>query len=142
MECLIFLSAGHMTVEKGYVHTIVKKIFEYHHVDGTVSIHVIGDTRMRRLNNHYRHKDRTTDVLSFAMQEDNTMPFVEKDFGDIFISMPQIRRQARQHAISVKEELVRMVIHGVLHVLGYDHITLKEEKKMFGLQEMFVKKLV
>ena len=95
-----------------------------------VSVHAIGDCRMRTLNGRYRKKHKTTDVLSFP-----TEAYESGDAGDIFISVPQIIRQARSLKVSEKEEYARMLVHGVLHLFGYDHVTKQEEKEMFGLQE-------
>jgi probable rRNA maturation factor len=58
--------------------------------------------------------------------------------GQIFIAYPQIKRQAKQYKISEKEEFVRMLVHGLLHLVGYDHNTIKDEKKMLNLQEKIV----
>lgn len=98
-----------------------------------VSVHAIGDTKMRTLNRRYMGKDKTTDVLSFPTEEHSS-----GDVGDLFISIPQIKRQAKERNISAREEYTRMLVHGTLHLLGYDHATKKEEKEMFGLQEKFV----
>lgn len=98
---------------------------------------------MRSLNFRYRGKDATTDVLTFPLSEgedffENSLP----ELGDIFISVPQIRRQARELGINPQEEFVRMLIHGVLHSIGYDHMTKDDAEKMFGLQEKLLSQLV
>jgi probable rRNA maturation factor len=64
------------------------------------------------------------------------------DLGDIFICIPQIRRQARQYGISNQEEMIRMLAHGVLHLAGHDHLREREAKVMFGIQEEIVRKFV
>lgn len=70
------------------------------------------------------------------------MPVGHSDFGDIFISVPYIRKQAALWSVSYQEELTRMLIHGVLHNMGYDHQEEKEAKQMFGLQERFLKSVL
>ncbi len=87
--------------------------------DADIGIGFIGDTRMRRLNREYRKQDRTTDVLAFAYQEAPTG--VMSPLGDVVISMPAVRRQARALRCSLDEEVLRLLIHGVLHLVGYDH---------------------
>ena len=108
-----------------------------------VSVHCIGDRRSQTLNRHYRGKDRPTDVLSFAAEEGSVLKRkLSYDLGDIFICIPQIRRQAKQYNISRQEEMIRMLAHGVLHLAGHDHIHEKEAKIMFGIQEEIVRKFL
>ena len=98
---------------------------------------------MRTLNRVYRKKDYTTDVISFAITE-TAFPGVHnaQDLGDIFIATHQINRQARKNGISYKEELIRMLVHGILHLAGYDHIKKKDAKIMLPLQEKLVTKCI
>lgn len=84
-----------------------------------VCIGLVGDTRMRRLNRTYRNQDRTTDVLAFAYREVATG--VSPLLGDVVISVHAARRQARALGHSLDEEVLRLLIHGLLHVVGYDH---------------------
>ncbi|HRY36944.1 MAG TPA: rRNA maturation RNase YbeY [Candidatus Magasanikbacteria bacterium] len=99
---------------------------------------IIGDNEMKRLNYQYRGRNKTTDVLSFAFREDKK---IKTDFlGQIFISYQQIKKQAKEYGVPIKEEFVRMLAHGLLHLTGYDHNTKTKEKKMFEIQEKIVKK--
>ena len=95
---------------------------------------------MKRINSDYRDKDSTTDVIAFAMQEG--MVFDNVDLGDIFISINQVDRQSRKQSIPYREEFTRVLIHGILHLNGYDHMTKSQETKMFGLQEKLLKKVI
>ena len=106
---------------------------------GDVEINVVGDSAIRQLNLHYRNIDKVTDVLSFAWSEDKQIP--SRMLGQIYICYPQIARQAKACKVTVKEEYVRILAHGLLHVAGYDHCTKPEAGKMFALQEWAVKKL-
>jgi probable rRNA maturation factor len=92
-----------------------------------MSVSVVGDAEIRRLNRQYRGKDKVTDVLSFSMSG-------EAGLGDIFICLPQVRRQARLFGRSAAAEFALMVVHGTLHLMGHDHATLAQERRMFGLQ--------
>ncbi len=87
--------------------------------DDGVGIGFVGDTRMRRLNRTYRKQNRTTDVLAFAYWEARPGPYPL--MGDVVISMPEARRQANALKYSLDEAVLRLLIHGVLHVVGYDH---------------------
>ena len=87
--------------------------------ESDLSIELVGDRRMRRLNRRYRKKDRTTDVLAFAMREAKgpRTPLL----GDVVISVPAAMKQAVQAGRSLSEELAVLLIHGFLHLCGYDH---------------------
>jgi probable rRNA maturation factor len=101
----------------------------------SMSVRVTGDAEVRRLNKAYRRKDKTTDVLSFGY-DGARMPGggAPSELGDVVISLPQVRRQAKALGRSVRAEFALMVVHGTLHLLGHDHETLADEKRMFNLQ--------
>ncbi|MEK9152468.1 MAG: rRNA maturation RNase YbeY, partial [Patescibacteria group bacterium] len=90
----------------------------------------------------FRGKDKTTDVLSFSYGEGSGFPSDSKGLGDIVISLPKVRRQARDNAHTVKEEFALMVVHGTLHLLGYDHEKVRDEKVMFGIQDKVLRKVL
>lgn len=89
--------------------------------DAEVSVLILGDRAMRTLNRRYRHKDRTTDVLSFPFREGPYPGISGQALGDIVISYPTAERQARQAGDPLLKELDRLLVHGLLHLLGYDH---------------------
>jgi len=76
---------------------------------------------MRTLNQQYRGKDRTTDVLSFALQEGRFNKVQPNMLGDIVISVPTAGRQAVDAGLTLQQELERLLVHGLLHLIGYDH---------------------
>lgn len=83
---------------------------------------LVGDKRMRGLNLAYRGIDRTTDVLSFSQLEGSTIIVgAPADLGDIVISPAQAARQAAERGVSLDRELALLLIHGLLHLIGYDH---------------------
>jgi probable rRNA maturation factor len=107
-----------------------------------LSVVLTDDREVKKLNKAYRGKDKTTDVLSFPLLEGKKFPKNPKGniaLGDVVVSVPQIKRQAAENGKNLKAELALMVVHGTLHLLGYDHVTLVQEKKMFRLQEKLVK---
>lgn len=114
------------------------------YADWEAGVHIVGEAQMRSINRKSRGVDRSTDVLSFSLLEGgDTVPGVRnRDIGDIFLCMPYINRQARRFGVSAREEGVRMLIHGMLHAIGYDHRMPKEAQKMFARQEYFVHLLV
>jgi len=84
-----------------------------------------GDAAVRTLNRTYRKKDKTTDVLSFPLE--GLGDGGRRHLGDIVISVPQARRQARELGHSLEAELVYLTIHGFIHLLGFDHFQGHEE---------------
>ena len=86
-----------------------------------------GDRLLRALNRRFRHIDRTTDVLSFALP---ALPPAIPAAGEIYVSVEQARRQAKRYRHSLAAELERLVVHGVLHLLGYDHKRKAEAARM------------
>lgn len=85
------------------------------------SIIFIDDEKMHKLNLEYRGIDRTTDVLSFALEDNDKLKMPIRELGDIFISIPKMQEQAREYNHSEKRELSFLCLHGLLHLLGYDH---------------------
>lgn len=98
-----------------------------------LSIALVGDREMKPLNSHYRDKRGTTDVLSFYIAD---QPMAGAALlGDVVISVEQARRQARARGKSLKSEMVTLLIHGILHLLGYDHEkSPRQARIMFALE--------
>ena len=105
---------------KKYVKKVLKKL-ELHN-DTEICISFIDDESMRHLNATYRNIDKTTDVLSFAQDGHN--------LGDVVISFETARRNAARYKTSLKNEIRRLVVHGILHLLGYNHKKKKEREIM------------
>lgn len=104
-------------------------------IDGIFSVVFIDNNAMHEMNLKFRGIDRTTDVLSFALNDEESVKTSVNVLGDIFISIPKMKEQAKEYNHSEKRELSFLVIHGLLHLLGYDHQTKDDEKEMFNLQE-------
>ena len=108
-----------------------------------LSIVLTEDSEVRRLNRRFRGKDKTTDVLSFPLLEGFSLKTGSQNLqplGDVVISLPQAKRQATQAGKPLRQELALLLVHGILHLLGYDHVTKAQEKKMFGLQDRLLRK--
>lgn len=89
--------------------------------DAEVSVLFTGDRAMRSLNRRYRGIDRTTDVLSFSLREGEFSHIQPALLGDIVVSVPVAARQARDRGHSLRREIERLLVHGLLHLLGHDH---------------------
>jgi len=88
-----------------------------------LSLSLVDDDQMREINRKHRGIDRPTDVLSFPLQDDrvSTPASPERHIGDVVISLETAKRQAAEYDAPVENELYRLLIHGLLHVLGHDH---------------------
>ena len=108
--------------------------------DPVVSVSFIDNEEIHKINKEYRKIDRPTDVISFAFldNEDRAkeyasgMPVI---LGDIYISLDKADEQAKEYGHSMKRELCFLFIHGLLHLLGYDHMAKEDEEIMFPLQD-------
>jgi probable rRNA maturation factor len=94
--------------------------------ESELSINIIGDSQMRELNRKYRGIDRTTDVLSFPQSEGPDFTLL----GDILISIETAERHSKSYGVTLHEELKKLIIHGILHLLGHDHKKKKETEIM------------
>lgn len=101
------------------------------------NIIIIDNSTIHEINKEYRGKDAPTDVISFALEDDKTV--IEPDgvriLGDIYISIDKVHEQALEYGHSFKRELSFLAVHGLLHLLGYDHMEKKDEEIMFKKQE-------
>ena len=110
--------------------------------DSIVGIVLIDNERIHEINKTYRGIDRPTDVISFAFMDDETNPNSRlTDLGEIYISLEKAHEQAKEYGHSFERELSFLLVHGLLHLLGYDHMEEKEEKIMFSLQDEILESL-
>lgn len=119
------------------IENLTKYLVKYMNVDDVIfNVIFINNETIREINKTYRNIDRETDVISFALEDDNSFPMGDvRVLGDIYISVPKMKAQAIEYKTGEKRECAFLVIHGLLHLLGYDHMTEEEEKIMFGEQE-------
>ncbi len=95
-----------------------------------INLVFVDNREIKAINLEYRLKNRETDVISFE----------SKSGGDIFISVDKARQQAKEYGAGLSEEIIRLTVHGTLHVLGYDHIKKADEKKMKPKENKYMKK--
>lgn len=105
------------------------------------AIHLTTDQEVKKLNAQYRKMNKPTDVLSFPVSEKHTGEGDENYMGEIILGFPYITKQAHAKRVSVTEEVQMLLIHGVLHVHGFDHESDRDEKKMFALQNAVAQKI-
>lgn len=109
-----------------------------------LSVTLVDNETIHKINREYRQIDRPTDVISFAFQDGENREELYRDnkivcLGDIYISYEKAEEQALEYGHSIKRELSFLFVHGLLHLLGYDHMTQEDEKIMFDLQEEILK---
>ena len=101
----------------------------------TISLAFVSQAQMRKLNKQFRHKDKPTDVLSFNLND-------SRHLGEIVICPEFVRDFAKEQKVSFDDEMVKVFVHGVLHLLGYDHeLSKKEEARMFKKQDYYLKRI-
>jgi probable rRNA maturation factor len=103
--------------------------------DSELSILLCDDSTIRELNRRYRNKNRATDVLAFPMQEGPGPQFAHGLLGDVVISLPTARRQAAARDRAIVDEVTFLLAHGLLHLLGHDHATARQEREMTARTE-------
>lgn len=132
-----------LEMDLGEFEALFKEIalytFDYLKIEDDIefSVSIIDNDRIHEINREYRHIDRPTDVITFAL-EDEESPYIEgmpRLLGDIFISYDKALEQAQDYGHSIKRELCFLFTHGLLHLLGYDHMIEEDEKVMMALQD-------
>ena len=101
-------------------------------------INFVNENEIREINKKYRKKDKITDVISFRFDDNGMFNPIQ---GEMYICIEQAIRQANEYNHSFKREICFLFLHGLLHLLGYDHIKKDDEKIMFDLQEVILNKL-
>ena len=130
-------------VSDKWVNSVVNKILKELNRKGNVSIALIEDKEIKKINKKYRKKDEVTDVLSFSNLESEKLAIPEgADYlGEIIIGYEEMKRQSTEHGHSERRELLTLLIHGVLHLLGYEHeqggekaeVMRKKEVELLGM---------
>ncbi|ALV23581.1 hypothetical protein ASO20_02895 [Mycoplasma sp. (ex Biomphalaria glabrata)] len=109
-------------------------------INGFMSIILVDSDKIQELNHTYRDKNKPTDVLSFP-QESKNNKCISEELGDIFICYEEIINNCKNIGNTLHEEFRFLVVHGALHLLGYDHMTHDEEELMTHYQRKFIDKL-
>lgn len=116
-----------------YVSEIVKKL---EIEEAIFNIILVDEEEIHELNKNYRGVDRKTDVITFALEDNKTFKNPEiRVLGDIYLCIPVAYEQANIYNHSKVREVCFLATHGILHLLGYDHMNEEDEKEMFSLQE-------
>lgn len=124
-----------LKIKKLELKTFIKEVLNKLNLDNKteVSITFVNNNEIKELNKQYRNIDKETDVLSFPFQNDLNLPV--NILGDVIISTEKVISQSEEYGHSIEREMCFLIVHGILHLLGYDHHTKEEEEVMFSLQK-------
>ncbi len=120
-----------------YLDDVLNKTLELENVkDAIFSIIFVDEPTIQKINKDYRGLDKVTDVISFAFQDNEKVVLPVRLLGEIYICIPKMIEQAKEYGHSEKRELSFLAVHGLLHLLGYDHtLSAEDEKVMFQKQD-------
>lgn len=126
------LEIEELKVLNDYIKYVVKKL----DLDKSeFNIIIVDNEKIHEINKEYRNIDRETDVISFALEDNMDVKYTDfRLLGDIYISIDKVKSQAREYGHSELREICFLATHGILHLLGYDHMEPNQEKEMFDLQ--------
>ena len=134
------------SVEQDDVSIVVERVLNYLELDNCeLSLSFVSKESMRVLNEQYRNKNESTDVLSFAQQDDDEQFFKSEGLtllGDIVISLDDMQANCEIFNVSFDEELKRLIVHGILHLVGEDHTSNNDDEPMLQRQEEIMKFLL
>ena len=106
-----------------------------------LNVIIVDNKRIREINKKFRNIDRETDVISFAFEDNQNIELPVRMLGEIYISIDKAKEQAINYGHSLTREIAFLTVHGLLHLLGYDHMNKEDENVMFSRQEMILNEL-
>ncbi len=128
-------------IPQKFIHNWVLSVYKELHrkkilkTNRDLTIVFVSAAKIKKLNSQYRGKNKPTDILSFDSIEPSSL-------GELVLCLPILKKQALEHKLTVQREIGYMVLHGILHLLGYDHEkSQKEARQMFSLQDQIFEKL-
>lgn len=126
---------GIRTQPKAEFRRIVQVVCRKQNItDAEFTFVIVNDRMIRSMNKKFLRHDFVTDVITFPMEQN-------RNVAEIYINAQQLKRQAKENGVTMKNELIRLVVHGILHTVGYDDTTPTAKKRMDSLQERYVAEL-
>ena len=135
------LTEENITKETKIMKKYLKKCLRLEQVkNASFNVILTDNEKLKELNTKYRNIEKETDVISFALEDEKEEEIIsnKRVLGDIYISVEKAREQSVEYGHTLKRELSFLAVHGLLHLLGYDHIEKKDEEKMFKKQELIL----
>lgn len=128
-------AAGHLSMSKASIRKIVGFVCGKEKVKkAEFSFVTVNDVMIRSINKKFLKHDYVTDVITFPLEK-------EAFVAEIYINTQQLKRQAIENRVTMKNEMIRLIVHGILHTLGYDDRTVATKKEMDAVQERYVTEL-
>lgn len=143
MEDYIINTTEHEDIDISELDKVIRFACKHLKVNNPMlNIVIVDKEKIQEINREYRDKDAVTDVISFAFEEVDDLEYDNIRFlGEIYICYDRCVEQAEEYGHSIKREFCYLAVHGLLHLLGYDHMTKEDETEMFGLQEEILSSL-
>ncbi|MCX7908659.1 MAG: rRNA maturation RNase YbeY [Ignavibacteria bacterium] len=137
MDCCIriFNETKKKRIPRKKLENAVSLVLDHFKKEINILIVLVEDEQILELNRKFLGHNFVTDVISFDLSVDNTY------LGEIYICLPQAERQAKEFGVSLQNELMRLAIHGILHILGFKDDTVRSRNKMRKLEDMFLNKI-
>lgn len=131
----VFINPKYEKLDEGFCRTIVKRVLTHYDIKSfDINLIFTSDTYVSALKKEFFSKSQWTDVIAFPLQSENA-EFIE---GEIYISVPTAKENAKLFRQPYSKEIIRLVIHGSLHLLGIEDDTIKKKEKMIELEEFFL----
>jgi probable rRNA maturation factor len=118
------------------IRKVLYHVIDDHKVNGKLLIVFNNNRQMQNLNLGFKGKNIPTDVLAFNLAENRSKYYIE---GEVYVNLQLARYQAVEYGVSYFQEVVRLCLHGFLHLLGYDDLTADKKEKMWKVQEQYIK---
>ncbi|HRS01708.1 MAG TPA: rRNA maturation RNase YbeY [Bacteroidota bacterium] len=136
IDVVVFNETEKKYLPQKKIMDVANLIFDDYHIeDAKIRIIFLYDDDINDINKRFLHHNSPTDVLSFNFEEENLE-------GEIYISIETAERQAKEYKVSLTNELLRLSIHGILHLLGYEDKTMKNRKIMHNLEDKYLNKIL
>jgi probable rRNA maturation factor len=132
-------------VDENFIRKVAEFILKREKKEGDISIALIGQNRIRKINKFYRGRNRVTDVLSFRKEETKEeffLPKEIKELGEILLCLRELKKRAKRKKSKFEIELSKSLIHGILHLLGYTHKEEEKAKVMREKEEKYLKEII
>ena len=138
-EFEVFNETGYK-IDLDFERDLIEYVLKYKKLKNVIfNVIFVDNKTIHKINKEYRGIDRETDVISFALEDNKDIDFsFGRLLGDIYISADKMKKQAQEYGHSEKREMAFLTVHGLLHLLGYDHMTKEDEEVMFKEQELIL----